>query len=119
MYTHNKLDAFSQLHISRKGAPLFIGVANTEWFQVLYDIRKEDLDFMLETCLPFVRRRNVKNTWIPIYNNKSLLFDDIDGGSLLEILFQVLLDYLPDFITAAGRMVSGTTKDQETTESPV
>ena len=117
-YTHLRLDAFSQLHVSRKGAPLFIGVSNQKWFQVLYDLSKEDLDFMLEIILPYVKRKNQLNTWVDVYNKsaKSFYFEDIDGGQLLEILFEVLLDYLPDFITAAGRMVSGTAKEVQTSE---
>lgn len=117
-YTHSKLDTKTQLHASRKGAPLFIGVANSQWFQILHDMSEEDLDYLLHLIMPFVSRQETDGGFAPIYNKQQrvYLYPDIGGGEVLEIVFQVLLDYLPDFITAAGRMVLGTPSPQ--TETP-
>lgn len=110
-YTHHKLDAFSQLNISRKGAPLFIGMANSQWFNVLHEMSQEDLDILIKTIMPFVQRKDPgTGTWAPIYNKTAERFsyEDIGGGQLLEIVFEILMVYLPDFIQSVGSRVSGT-----------
>lgn len=110
-YTHHKLDAFSQLNISRKGAPLFIGMANSQWFNILHEMSQEDLDMLIKTIMPHVMRKDIgTGTWAPIYNKQAnrFTYEDINGGELLEIIFEILLEYLPDFIRSVGSKVSST-----------
>ena len=113
-YTCMKLNAFEQLNLSRKGAPLFIGMANQQWFNVLHAMPQEDLDLMIAVIMPKVQRKLVTGNWGPIYegNVKRFIFEDIGGGELLEIIFEVLLDYLPAFITAVGQRVSATAENE-------
>lgn len=112
-YSCSKLSTFDQLHASRKGAPLFIGVANSFWFQILHDMSEEDLNYLIHLIMPYVSRQDSVG-WQRIYSKeaKSFQYEDIAGGDVLEIIFQVLLEYLPAFIDAAGRMVSGMSPEQ-------
>ena len=116
-YTHLKLDAFTQLHASRKGAPLFVAShIDKDWYQVLYSMRQEDLDFLVTSLCPFIRRRDdVHGGWAPIYEKsaKRFLYEDIDGGNLIQFIFEVLTDYLPDFIISVGSTASLTATNQE------
>ena len=62
-YTCMKLNAFEQLNLSRKGAPLFIGMANQQWFNVLHAMPQEDLDLMIAVIMPKVQRKLVTGNW--------------------------------------------------------
>jgi len=110
-YTHRPLDAFSQLTLCRKVAPLFVGLANGEpTIELLANLPMEDLDISLRTMLPFIQRKDSNTqTWSPIYveSVKRLSFSDITGPDMIEILFNVLLDYLPDFYHAVNHLVYG------------
>lgn len=118
MYDHTPLDAITQLHCSRKGAPLFIGLANREWFNVLYDMPQEDIDQLISLVMPFVKRQDISGQWSKIYlkEHNRFVYDDITGYDILTIITNVLMDYLPDFIKAAGLLVYGTPM-RETTDT--
>ena len=109
-YSAHKLNAFEQLNVSRKGALLFCGMANSQWFRVLHDMSQEDLDLMLKTIMPKIVRKNATGHWVPIYEKSAerFAFEDISGGDLLEIIFEVLMEYMPAFITSIGQKVSDT-----------
>ena len=120
VYTHHKLNAFEQLNVSRKGAPLFIGMANLQWFNILHDMSQEDLDLLIKTIMPHVQRKDpTTGAWAPIYHKQAdrFIFEDIGGGQLLEIIFEILLDYLPAFIQSVGSRVSDTVETEITDSS--
>lgn len=104
-YTHMRLDAFTQLHASRKIAPIFVGMAEQRGsFELLNEVPQEDLDAVLRAIMPFVRRKD-GGTWTKIYNGTAFSYDDIGGGEILEIMFEVLMEYIPDFFIAVGHLV--------------
>jgi len=111
-YTHMPLDAFTQLHVSRKTGPLFVGMAMEKTaVTLLHDIADDDLESTLKRIMPFVRRKN-NGAWTAIYNVDAsrFMFDDIGGGEVMEIMFNVLMDYLPDFFAAIDRITYGTSQ---------
>lgn len=117
-YTHMPLDAFTQLHVSRKTAPLFVNMAQElATIVLLHDMPEDDLDSVLKKLMPFVRRKD-GGTWAKIYNTDAGMFaySDIDAGTMLEIMFNVLMEYLPDFFAAVDRMALGT--QPQTTDMP-
>ena len=121
-YRHQKLDAFTQLLISRKTAPIFIGMSQQlSAFDLFEGIPQDDLDVTLKAIFPFVERQqdvNGKIVWAKVYTNQKFAFEDICGGDLLEIMFAVLMDYLPDFFIAVDRMVSGTAQTTAENNTP-
>jgi len=111
-YTHMPLDAFTQLHVSRKTGPLFVGMAMDKTaITLLHDIADDDLESTLKKLMPFVRRKD-GGAWAIVYNKDAgrFMYDDIGGGELMEIMFNVLLDYLPDFFAAIDRITYGTSQ---------
>ena len=104
-YTHMRLDAFTQLLASRKTAPIFVSMAKERGsFEILNEVPQEDLDAVLRAIMPFVRRKD-GGTWTKVYNGGAFSYDDIGGGEMLQIMFEVLMDYIPDFFTAVGHLV--------------
>jgi len=121
-YRSEKLDAFKQLHISRKIAPIipkllpvflkFAGKADAlkedlgalaEAFeplaQALAEMPDADCEYVFAACLGAVSR-NQQGNWAPIWsqNAKSLMFDDIDIGLMTQISVKVIWDSLGGFI---------------------
>ena len=111
-YTNMKLDAFTQLHISRKVAPVFVDMMQQKpTVSILSTIDKSDLDDILKSIMPFVKRKD-NGAWASIYNSQAGLFsyDDISGGDLLEIMFAVIMQYIAPFFTAIDHLSSSTQK---------
>jgi hypothetical protein len=121
-YRAEKLDAFKQLHVSRKIAPIipkllpmflkFAGNAEAlkddlagmaEAFeplaQALADMPDADCEYVFNACLSVVSR-NQMNNWAPVWSQsgKSLMFDDIDLGQMTQIAVKVIWDSLGSFI---------------------
>lgn len=121
-YRAEKLDAFKQLHVSRKIAPIvpkllpmflkFAGNADSlkddlagmaEAFeplaQALADMPDADCEYVFNACLGVVMR-NQQGNWTPIWSQsaKSLMFDDIDLGQMTQIAVKVIWDSLGGFI---------------------
>lgn len=121
-YRAEKLDAFKQLHVSRKIAPIipkllpmfmkFAGNADAlkddlagmaEAFeplaQALADMPDADCEYVFNACLGVVMR-NQQGNWASIWSQsaKSLMFDDIDLGVMVKIAVRVIWDSLGDFI---------------------
>jgi Phage tail assembly chaperone protein, TAC len=115
-YRAGKLDAFKQLHVSRKLAGVLPKVlpaliaATTEAdggdmvsllsacepaAEALAAMPEADVDFVFHTCLGVVQRQQ-GSAWSAIWNpqGKVLQFSDIDLPQMTEIVFKVLQDSL-------------------------
>ena len=119
IYTHLKIDAFTQLQMSRKLAPLFVGLAKEEALHnALGNMEQSDIESVIRSSMAFVRRKDGE-AWAAVYNKQAGIFayDDIGAGEMIEIMFEVAMEYLPDFFSAIDRLTSGT--PQATTEAQV
>ena len=121
-YRAEKLDAFKQLHVSRKIAPIipkllpmfmkFAGNADAlrddldglaEAFeplaQALADMPDADCEYVFGACFSVVFRYQ-QNGWTTIWvpSVKSLMFDDIDLGVMFQLASRVIMDSLGPFI---------------------
>lgn len=118
-YRAEKLDAFKQLHVSRKIAPIipkllpmFMKFAEqkgalrddiagmAEAFeplaQALAEMPDADCEYVFNACLGVVMR-NHQNSWASIWTGGSLMFDDIDLGAMIQITAKVIWDSLGAF----------------------
>lgn len=121
-YRAEKLDAFKQLHVSRKIAPIIprllpmfvkfsesgdamkadlVGMAEAfePLAQALADIPDADCEYVFNACLGVVMR-NQQGNWASVWSQsaKSLMFDDIDLGVMVQITTKVIWDSLGNFI---------------------
>jgi hypothetical protein len=119
-YRAEKLDAFKQLHVSRKIAPIipkllpmFLKFAEqgdsmkadlagmAEAFeplaQALADMSDADCEYVFNACLGVVARHQQGN-WASVWSGGSLMFDDIDMGIMVQIAAKVIWDSLGGFI---------------------
>ncbi|MGF6837066.1 hypothetical protein QF001_000933 [Paraburkholderia youngii] len=119
-YRAEKLDAFKQLHVSRKIAPIvpkllpmFLKFAEqgdsmkadlagmAEAFeplaQALADMPDADCEYVFNACLAVVAR-NQGGNWASVWSGGSLMFDDIDIGAMVQIASKVIWDSLGPFI---------------------
>ena len=122
-YRADRLDAFKQLHLTRKLAPMVPklvpildrlqkafkagkGVADdlsefaeaagpfADAFAALPD---ENVDYIVKTCLSVVRRQQGA-TWSPIMLGDALMFSDLDIGQMIPIVFRVIRENLGNFM---------------------
>jgi hypothetical protein len=117
-YRAGKLNAFQQLHVSRKLAPILpkllpaalkvsadpgnmslVAEAFAPAAQAMADMSEEDCNFVVHTCLGVVSMQQ-GNAWAPVWNanTQSLMFDSIDMMIMLQITFHVIQDSLGSFI---------------------
>ena len=119
-YRAEKLDAFKQLHVSRKIAPIVpkllpmflkfaqmgesmkddlpgMAQAFEPLAQALAEMPDADCEYVFNACLGVVARHQQGN-WASIWNG-SLMFDDIDIGVMVQIASKVIWDSLGNFIS--------------------
>jgi hypothetical protein len=117
-YRASKLNAFQQLHVSRKLAGVLPKVlpailAATEAtgdiasvltacepaMEAVAAMPEGDVDFVFHTCLSVVSREQ-GTAWSPVWNQqaKVLQFGDIDLTQMTQIVFRVVKDSLGNFI---------------------
>lgn len=116
-YRADRLDAFKQLHISRKIAPMvpklipvFVSLQANEkadmatlvtaagpFADALAAMAEADVDFVVKTCLASVRR-NQAGAWSPLMSNGALMFSDMGLDAMLPIVARVLRENLGNFI---------------------
>jgi hypothetical protein len=124
-YRAGKLDAFQQLHVSRKLAavlpkavPGLLAMAGSAEDaandlgslvaafapagEALAAMPEADVDFVFHTCLAVVQRRNATGraeTWSAIWNGaaRRLMFEDIGLDAMTQIVFRVIGDSLGNF----------------------
>lgn len=74
------------------------------------------VDYLFETCLSVVRRRK-ENNWAPIWSSqhKTLMFDDMDLGSLMPLIVRVITENLGPFIFGLLTSQQGTSESAAAT----
>lgn len=127
-YSAAKLSVFDQLKVSRKVLPVLAGMLGD--FQALRESSKggnvystvetvlpkiadavaglseEDTNAIIFPCLAVVSRRHEKDTWVPVFRDGVLAFDDIDLMSMLQIVGRVIGDSLGNFLPASPASVT-------------
>lgn len=117
-YRAAKLSVFDQLKVTRRLLPILSGLMG-----VMGDLKKlhqgemaieallpmiadtvaqmsdSDCDAILHPCLSVVSRQNEKK-WVPVFSQSTLMFDDIDMMTLLQIVGHVIGDSLGNFFLA-------------------
>lgn len=119
-YRIGKLDAYKQLHVTRKLAPALWAfgsaatgaadatgkvaeeIALTAMRPVAEAISKltdEDTEYVVNTCLRVVQRKEGENAWQPVKvgNGNKLMFEDIGLDTMLKIVFAVIQENLGNF----------------------
>jgi hypothetical protein len=126
-YRAAKLSVFDQLKVSRKLLPLIAKLvsdasmlraaaqnktASKEQLfsvletilpkiaDVLADMPDETVNSILHPCLSVVARKSDMGNWTPVFSDGSLMFDDIDLFSMLNIAGRVVADNLGNFLPA-------------------
>lgn len=127
-YSAAKLSVFDQLKVSRKVLPVLAGMLGD--FQALREssqdgnvystvetvlpkiadavagLSEEDTNAIIFPCLAVVSRRHGKDTWVPVFRDGVLAFDDIDLMSMLQIVGRVIGDSLGNFLPASPASVT-------------
>lgn len=121
-YSIEKLNAIQQWHVFRRLIPLlsaFSGLANTDKdavrssmlsqlspaFSQLQEMSDVDTDFILNTCLSVVKRRDhASGGWMRVMVKPGLIqFDDIEMSTMLRLTSFVIMENLsPFFIQTAS-----------------
>lgn len=121
-YRASKLSVFDQLKVSRKLLPVLAGMlgdfqgikaaaqggdvnkaiesALPKIADSLAEMSEEDTNAIIFPCLSVVARQNGK-VWSPVMVQGSLMFDDLDLMSMLQIVGRVVGDSLGNFLPAA------------------
>lgn len=120
-FVAGKLDAFKQLHVSRRIAPIiptlvpiFVKLAKdgsmkdlsglaellTPFAEGLAGMSDESSEYVISTCLSVVKRQAAGGNWSPVWSQsaKACMFDDMDLGDLIQICVKVIQDSLGPFI---------------------
>lgn len=120
-FTAGKLDAFKQLHVSRRIAPIiptlvpiFVKIAKdgamkdlaglaellVPFADGLAGLSDETSEYVISTCLSVVKRQAQGGNWAPVWSQqaKACMFDDMDLGDLIQISIKVIQDSLGPFI---------------------
>lgn len=115
-YRADKLDAFKQLHLARKLAPMvpklvpvfvklqgkgtedLAGLADAAgpFAEVLAAMSDEDVEYIVTTCLSVVKREQ-SGAWSAMVSGKTLMFSDLGLDQLLPIVVRVLRENLGNF----------------------
>ncbi|WP_312546643.1 phage tail assembly chaperone [Pantoea eucalypti] len=120
-YRASKLSVFDQLKVSRKLLPVLAGMlgdfqgikaaaqggdvnkaiesALPKIADSLAEMSEEDTNAIIFPCLSVVARQNGK-VWAPVMVQGSLMFDDLDLMSMLQIVGRVVGDSLGNFLPA-------------------
>ncbi|MFT4466102.1 MAG: phage tail assembly chaperone [Sodalis sp. (in: enterobacteria)] len=114
-YRAGKLSVFDQLKVARKLLPVLSGMVGElqklrggevametllpALATAIGDIQDSDCDAIIHACLSVVSRQNGK-AWMAVFRQGDLMFDDIDLGTLLQLVAQVIGDSLGNFFHA-------------------
>lgn len=120
-YNSGKLDAFKQMHITRRLLPMIgrvgPGLMSADGgsesmtmaslapvADALAHMSDEDCDYVVQTCLAVVKRRQgegAASVWSIIWNKSAnrLMFDDIDMAIMLQITTVVIKENLTGFFS--------------------
>jgi Phage tail assembly chaperone protein, TAC len=124
-YQVGKLNAFEQLHVARRLAPMFgalvsvfaaapkgleeggseegesveskiLELAMGPLADTFAKMSNEDVDFIVNTCLSACQRKQERG-WAKVFVNGHLMFQDIQLDTLLGLTFAVLQENLGSF----------------------
>ncbi|WP_347252907.1 phage tail assembly chaperone [Leminorella grimontii] len=120
-YRAAKLSVFDQLKVSRKLLPVLAGLASEfnaistfrsggdpyaslavvlpKIAEALAEMSDENVNAVLHPCLAVVSRKHEKS-FVPVFTQGELMFDDIDLLSMLQIVGRVVGDSLGNFLRA-------------------
>ncbi len=115
-YMAQRMDAFTQLHVGRRIAPLLSHVTTgggsfSAIATALSKAPQEDVDFVIRSAIKMVKRKS-GTEWAPVYNTNAgmMVFDDITGLQLLEIVSLAVKDDIAPFFSGLVSLVLGTPK---------
>jgi hypothetical protein len=140
-YRAGKLNAFQQLHVSRKIAPLIpalipvflsvskmpgrikdnimgLGQVLQPFADGISSLPDDTLEYVISTCLSVVKRHHA-DVWAPVWSQsaKSMMFDDInDMGTMIPLVVRVIQSNLAPFIS--GLLTSQQTEAAQEEASP-
>ena len=110
-YSCSKLNAFDQFHVFRRLAPVLsvIGVDISKAkddpmalfnpvAKAIGDMSNADSEYVLNTCLGAVRRRQGDKVWAPLMSRGGLQFDDVQLPEMLQITWHVLQENFSNFL---------------------
>lgn len=118
-YQIGKLDAFAQLHVMRRMAPLLTGLQSISELQLdsalptilksLAEMEDADVEYIMTKCLAVVRRKvpGGTHTLVPVWNAqaKRPQFDDLELAQLLQLVGQVIMGNLGGFLGGLGPLI--------------
>lgn len=120
-YRVGKLNAFAQLNVSKRIAPIIptlipifvklmdgggltgdlggLGEVLQPFADGISTMPDEASDFVISTCLSVVQRQN-GTTWSPVWNKQygAVMFEDIDLSIMINLAVRVIRDSLEPFI---------------------
>ena len=106
-YVCGSIDAVTQLYIARRVANTFyqISVEGKPLIEAFAVIPQDDFEYVTDKVLSYINRKEA-DKWAKIYipESKLMLYPDISGGDIFEILIEVLPDILKSFFDSIGRM---------------
>lgn len=119
-YRISKMDAFSQLHVARKMAPLLAGLKSLtdlsldEAFlpiaKALSEMSDQDVEYVLTKCLAVCARKMPAgmNGYQPVWNShaKRPQYEDLDLPVMLQLSARVIQENLGSFLGAAGPIIA-------------
>jgi hypothetical protein len=121
-YRIGRLNAFQQLHVSRKIGPLipklvpaFVALSSDKdafadmgklseiaapFAEAFAEMPDEVVEYVVGTCLGIVQRKQ-GSAWAPVWSSQGacLMFDDVDLTTILPLVVRVITDNLGPFIS--------------------
>jgi hypothetical protein len=121
-YRLGRLNAFQQLHVSRKIGPLipklvpaFVALSSDKdafadmgklseiaapFAEAFAEMPDEVVEYVVGTCLGIVQRKQ-GSAWAPVWSSQGacLMFDDVDLTTILPLVVRVITDNLGPFIS--------------------
>ena len=108
------MDAFTQLHVGRRIAPLLSLVTSgggsfSAIATALSKAPQDDVDYVIRSAIKGVKRKSGE-AWAPVFNVNAgmVAFDDITGLQLLEIVSLAIKDDIAPFFSGLVSLVLGT-----------
>ncbi len=113
-YEIKAMDTFTQFHVTRKLAPVFVKVAELSekgfddlklsdlqpTMEFLAGMSEEDVNYVLKKSLACVFRADVSGKMARVMNGETLMFRDIDMMVMLQLTVDVIMVNLGNFSNA-------------------
>lgn len=124
-YRTGVLDAFTQLHISRRLTPLLGKTTSVgDKLEVVKDedgaiidvkgdtdaalaplteaiaaMKDEDAEYIINACLDVAERKQPGGGWAPVRANRVVMYSDVSLAVMLQLAFHTLRENMRDFFT--------------------